>query len=129
MGGGPHRPEALSPANTPSPEGPVKHSLEIWPQAPAVSGKCHMFAQREDSKETSPPGANATDVPSSLLRSQRINRLRDTGSSDGMDSFRSCARELRQDGERALGSGVKTRSLDSVQQELRCVSAARRCEA
>lgn len=46
-----------------------------------------MFAQRENGKETSMPGANGTDVPSSLdtsgsFGSAYINRLRDTGSSD-----------------------------------------------
>lgn len=86
----------------------MKHSLEIWPQEPALSGKCHMFAQREDSKETSTPGANTTDVPSSLLCSQRIKRLRGTGSSDGMDSFGGCNSDLRQDVERALVIFVKT---------------------
>lgn len=57
--------------------------------------------------------ANATDVPSSPLSSEGINRLRDTGSSDGTDpadSFRrrnSDLREERQDVVRALEMVLK----------------------
>lgn len=65
-----------------------------------------MFAQRENGKETSKPGANGTDVPSSLVTSgwlqrSNINRLRDTSSSDHMDlmgsfmSYNSNLREVR----------------------------------
>lgn len=82
-------------------------------------GKCHMFAQRQDGKETSTPGANATDVPSSPLCSRWIKGRRDTGSSDGVDTFRGWSGDLRQDAEEALVVFVKTQQ----QQQLWWVSA------
>lgn len=76
----------------------MKHSLEMWPQEPAASGKCHMFAQRARRRgKIHAWGATPQMALHPLLSRQWINRLRDTGCSDGTDSFRSRTGDLRQD--------------------------------